>query len=187
MKNSFLLILGLLAASCQSKTDRQMQLPPDLMVMFKDPNLHNANGTWMYKGSKFNGYIIEKSNSTLTAKLPVIDGKTNGIAYGWYKNGSKKSEQHFLNGDREGTDKSWHENGRLAFKNFFQNDKYEGVQKAYYPSGHRFQILNYKNGYEEGRQKSWSDDGRVINNFTVKKGKLYGVVGRYDCMSVIKK
>lgn len=183
----FLFIMCLLAASCQSKTDGQVQLPPDVMVISKDPNLQNANGTWLWKGSKFIGYIIEKSDSMLTAKLPVIDGKANGISYGWYKNGKKKSEQHFLNGNREGTDKGWHENGQLAFENFFVNDKYEGEQRAYYPNGHLFQVLNYKNGYEEGKQKTWSDDGRVINNFTVKNGKLYGVIGRYDCMSVIKK
>jgi antitoxin component YwqK of YwqJK toxin-antitoxin module len=187
MKNSFLFIIGLLAASCQSKNDRQVQFPPNVMVMFKDSNLHNANGTWLWKGSKFNGYIIEKSDTVLIAKMPIVDGKVNGIVFGWFKNSKKKSEQHFLNGNREGPDKSWYENGNLAFENFFQNDKYEGVQKAFFPSGHRFQLLNYKNGYEEGKQKSWSDDGRVINNFTVKNGKLYGVVGRYDCMSVIKK
>ena len=73
------------------------------------------------------------------------------------------------------------------YEYFFLNDKYEGAQLSYFPNGNRWQILNYKNGYEEGKQKSWNESGRVVNNFTVKNGKLYGVIGRYDCMSIIKK
>ena len=183
----YLLVLGIIVASCQEKTKRQVQLPNNTYILFKDANLKNSNGIWLWKGENFNGYIIEKFDTIITAKLPVIDGKQNGIAYGWYKNGKKKSEQHFLNGNREGADKGWHENGKLSYEYFFQNDKYEGSQLSYFPNGNRWQMLNYKNGYEDGKQKSWNESGRVVNNFTVKNGKLYGVIGRYDCMSVIKK
>ena len=48
----------------------------------------------------------------------------------------------------------------------------------------KFEEIGIKQGYEEGKQKFWNEEGRVINNFTVKNGKLYGVIGRYDCMSV---
>lgn len=181
------LCLVVIAAACQSKEDRHLPLPPNVEVLANDSNLHNNNGTWHWKNTKFSGYIVEKSGDTLLAKLPIIDGKENGVAYGWYKNGQKRYENGFLNGNREGVHKGWYANGRVSFLYFFRDDKYEGEQKTFYESGHRWQSLNYVNGYEEGKQKSWSDSGRVVNNFTVKNGKLYGVVGRYDCMSVIKK
>lgn len=184
----YLIIIGLLVASCQSKNDRQVQLTSATKVLATDPNLHNNNGTWLWKGVKFTGLLIEKKDSLILEELPIVDGKENGTAKGWYKNGKKRFERNFQHGNREGIDKGWYENGKVSFEYFFKNDKYEGPQKTYYESGKSWQMLNYKNGYEDGKQKSWADSsGRVINNFTVKNGKLYGVIGRYDCMSVIKK
>lgn len=184
----YFIIICFIVASCQSKNDRQVQLSLPIRVLATDTSLHNNNGTWIWKGKKYNGYLIEKKEGILLEELPIVDGKENGIAKGWYKNGKKRFERNFQNGDREGIDKGWYENGKIAFEYFFKNDKYEGSQKTFYESGNPWQLLNYKNGYEDGKQKSWSDSsGRVINNFTVKNGKLYGVIGRYDCMSVIKK
>ena len=141
----------------------------------------------MWKQKRLNGYIIEKVCSTITAQLPVIEGKENGTAVGWFTNGHQKYERNFLNGKREGQQKGWYSNDTLAFVHFFKDDLFEGEQKTFYESGHPWQSLHYIKGYEEGKQKSWSDSGRVVNNFTVKNGKLYGVIGRYDCMSVYKK
>lgn len=187
MKRLFVIGLSVLAASCQSESEKQVQLTSSITVVVNDTSLRNANGTWMWKGVKYNGYIVEKTKNVITGKLPIVNGKEHGTAYGWYKNGSKRYERNYLNGNRHGSDKGWYENGKLAFVYFFRNDKYEGEQKTFYQSGRRWQCLNYVNGYEEGRQKSWNDSGRVVNNFTVKKGKLYGVIGRYDCVSVIHK
>jgi len=187
MASFVFLTLALLAASCQSNADTQVQLPPDISVSASDTSLRNANGTFMWKGQKFDGYIIVEKDSVVLEKMPVIAGKQHGTGLGWYPKGKKKYERNFLNGDREGIERGWYENGQLSHEFFFKNDKYEGPQKTYYENGNRWQELNYVNGYEEGKQKMWSDSGRVVNNFTVKNGKLYGVVGRYDCMSVIKK
>jgi antitoxin component YwqK of YwqJK toxin-antitoxin module len=188
MKNIFFCFFFARAiTSCTSLSEQTTRLPPDVFTEKTDTSLRNENGIWMLSGQKYNGYIVEKDSNILVAKLPIIDGKENGLALGWYKNGKKRYELNFLHGNRDGTHKGWHPNDTLSFSYFFHEDKYEGEQNTYFPSGHRFQCLNYVNGYEDGKQKSWNDSLRVINNFTVKNGKLYGVIGRYDCMSVIKK
>lgn len=158
--------------------------PPNVLVAVSAKEIKNDNGTWLYNKEKFNGYLIEKKNNQLISKLPIIDGKENGIGYGWFENGKLKYQRQYLNGDREGNHFGWFENGRVAFVNKFHNDKYEGPQITYYPNGQKGQWINYRNGYEEGKQKYWNKKGRLINNFTVKNGKLYGVIGRFDCMSV---
>lgn len=173
--------------SCDFVGQQKTALPPNVFVTEKDSALKNINGTWYYQKQLFNGYILEKEEDKILAKMPILEGKENGKAIGWYKNGSKKFERNFLNGNREGIHRAWYENGRLAFLYFFHEDKFEGKQMSFFESGHRWQYLNYQNGYEEGKQKTWNDSGRVINNFTVKHGKLYGVIGRYDCMSITKK
>lgn len=183
----FLLIFLIIA--CKKNIDKvqKLPLPPSIFTEKKDTSLHNINGTWMQHRKAYNGYVVEKENNSIMTTLPIIAGKEHGKAESWYKNGRKKYERNFIKGNREGQYQGWYENGRLAYHYFFHNDKYEGEQKSYFESGHRWQSLHYINGYEEGKQKTWNDSGRVINNFTVKNGKLYGVIGRYDCMSVIKK
>lgn len=181
-----IICLFILFVSCSVISEKKV-LPPELYITADDTMLHNNNGTWIWKKEKLNGYIIEKARGVLQGKVPIINGKENGIAYAWYTNGKKKFEYNFLNGNREGTQKGWYPNDSLSFVYFFHNDKYEGEQLTYYENGRIWHSLHYENGYELGRQKSWSDSGKVINNFTVKNGKLYGVIGRFDCMSVYKK
>ena len=190
MKVLIFLLLSLLT-SCTQKQPVQggfpAKNPPELFMSATDTALRNNNGTWFYKKQKANGYILEKRGNTLVAKLPIIDGKENGTAYGWYESGEKRYERNFKNGNRDGTHTIWYRNGQLAGVNQYIDDKLDGEQKTYFSSGNRWQSLKYENGYEEGKQKTWSDSGRVVNNFTVKNGKLYGVIGRYDCMSVMQK
>ncbi|MFM7023200.1 MAG: toxin-antitoxin system YwqK family antitoxin [Flavobacteriales bacterium] len=163
-----------------------VQLPPDVLVLSSNVHLKNNNGCWMYRGEIFSGYIVEKDSDAILTKLPVLDGKEHGVAYGWFKNGRKKYERGYSNGNREGYHKNWYQSGTLAFEYFFRDDKLEGEQRTYYESGHLWQCLHYVEGHEEGKQISKNDDGRVVNNYTIKNGKLYGVVGRFDCMSVHK-
>jgi antitoxin component YwqK of YwqJK toxin-antitoxin module len=182
-----LFFVGMIVMASCKPSIKKIDTPPNVFILLNDSSLKNNNGKWLYKNKPLNGFIIEKSNTQLLAKLPIINGKENGVAYAWYTNGYIKYEKHFVNGNREGVYKGWYINGSPAFVYFFKNDKYEGEQISYFESGHLWQSLHYKNGYEEGKQKSYNDSGRVINNFTVKNGKLYGVIGRYDCMSVFNK
>jgi antitoxin component YwqK of YwqJK toxin-antitoxin module len=167
-------------------TDKSMVVP-EIAVISSDHDLRQSNGVWQYHGVNFSGYIVEKNGLSVISKIPVLHGREHGTALGWYKNGKKKYERNYMHGDREGYHWGWYENNRVAFEYKFHQDQFDGDQKTYFESGHIWQWLHYVNGYEEGKQKSWNDSGRVINNFTVKNGKLYGVIGRYDCMSVIKK
>lgn len=184
----FVLLLLLILTSCDQKQPHQrgsLKVPPDVFFT-SDTALRNINGTWLYKNRKANGYILETKAYALIAKLPIVNGKENGVAYGWFETGEKKYERSFKNGDRDGIHKIWYKTGQLARISNFKNDKLEGEQISYFESGNKWQSLHYLNGYEEGKQKTWNDSGRVINNFTVKNGKLYGVIGRYDCMSVVQ-
>lgn len=158
-----------------------------VMVASTDTALHNVNGYWVWHNEFLNGYIIEKDRDITVSKLPVVNGKENGWSFGWYRLGGKKFARLYKDGKREGLHMGWHQNGTVAFVYHFMEDKYEGEQKTFYTSGHPWQSLHYAKGYEEGKQQTWNDSGRVVNNFTVKNGKLYGVIGRYDCMSVFRK
>lgn len=170
-----------------SNTFAFVKIPPAIFIEKHDPALHQVNGIWMMQEVLYNGYLIEKDSGVVIAKVPILEGKENGVAQGWYKSGKRKYERSFRHGNRTDKHRGWYENGTLAFEYYFREDKYEGEQKTFFENGCPWQSLHYVHGYEEGKQKSWNESGRVINNFTVKKGRLYGVIGRYDCMSVISK
>ena len=180
----FVILVSFLQSCDWSNANISKELPSAIIIQNTDSEMKNNNGTWLFKGKAFNGYIIEKTGKVVTAKLPVINGKEHGLAYGWYATGQLRYNRNFLNGNRDGIHKGWYDNGMPAFEYFFKNEKYEGEQTTFFKNGNKWQILNYVNGYEEGKQKMWNVNGKVVNNFTVKNGKLYGVIGRFDCMSV---
>ncbi len=185
MKGFLLVILFII--SCRETNHSLNPKIQYLTIESSDTSLHNINGNWIVKGRPYNGYIIEKKEGKLIAKLLINEGKENGVAHGWYPNGKKKYERNFQGGKREGIQKGWYENDSLSFQYFFKNDLFEGEQLTFFENGKPWQSLHYVKGYEDGKQKSWNDSGRVINNFTIKNGRLYGVIGRFDCMSVYKK
>jgi hypothetical protein len=157
---------------------------PAVFVNRLDSALHNNNGTWAYEGKVFSGYVLEKESAKLLSKTPIVQGKENGWAYAWYPSGKKSYSKFFVNGDREGTHRGWWENDSLRFENHFIHDKFEGRQASFYPNGQKWEERYYLHGYEEGTQRAWNQQGTMVTNFTVKKGKVYGVIGRFDCMSV---
>lgn len=157
---------------------------PDIFVNKTDPDLKNRNGVWWWKGDMFSGYIITKEHDVLVEQIPVLKGKENGVWRQWYSSGKKKSEQLYLDGNREGMHTGWWENGSLRFTSYFVHDNFHGEQLTFFKNGKKWTERHYENGYEEGTQRAWNYEGRMVTNFTIKKGKLYGVIGRFDCMSV---
>ena len=103
MKVTAFLFLTVLISCSQKKQLNQeesiLKILPEMFILTTDTALHNINGTWFYKSQKANGYIIEKKNNVLTGKLPIVDGKENGIAYGWFQTGEKRYERSFKNGN----------------------------------------------------------------------------------------
>jgi hypothetical protein len=157
---------------------------PDISVNKADPNLTNRNGVWRWKENIFSGYIITKDQNVLIEKIPILKGKENGVWCQWYPNGKKKSEQLYLEGNREGTHTGWWENDSLRFVYHFVHDRFHGEHLSFFKNGKKWTERHYENGYEEGTQRAWNYEGRMVTNFTIKKGKLYGVIGRFDCISV---
>lgn len=161
--------------------------PPAIVVDRADTALHNNNGTWLYQGKVFSGFLLEKEKGKVLVKTPIIKGKAHGWEKGWYSSGKRSFEKFFLQGDREGAHRGWWENDSLRFENHFVHDKFEGRQASFYPNGKKWDERYYLHGYEEGTQRAWNMEGILVTNFTVKNGKVYGVIGRFDCMSIQSK
>ena len=72
----------------------------------------------------------------------------------------------------------------MQFVYRYLHDVFDGEQVAYYKNGVRSELRHYRAGQEEGTQQIWDGQARLTTNYTVKEGRRYGLVGRFDCVTV---
>jgi len=162
-------------------------MPPDILIRNFDPQLRKVEGLWLYQGKPFSGFMVEEEkNHKVVYKLPILDGKENGMALGWYNSGEKLMERFFLNGKKEGQFKQWWPNGNFRYLFNFKNDVYDGRQLVFFPDGSKREESNYYLGKLNGQQKVWNEDHELISNYTIKYGKVYGIRAVKSCMPVAK-
>ncbi len=176
-----LIIIGF--SACNHKSGK---LPPDRIVKNYDRYLVKTDKGWFYKNRLFSGYMVQvETDGRIVYKLPVIDGKENGIATGSYNTGEKLLERSFVNGEKEGVFIQWWPNGNLRYLFRYHHNQYNGKQIVYFHFGKIQEEKNYTNGIEEGSQKIWDSTGRLVSNYLVKNNKMYGSLSSEECMPVV--
>jgi antitoxin component YwqK of YwqJK toxin-antitoxin module len=159
--------------------------PADLFVQNFDTSLKKTGDTWLYQQRTFSGYIIESGrDGSVLYKLPVIAGKEEGQAFGWYNTGEKLLARNFKNGKQDGLFEQWWPNGNDRYLFHYKEGNMDGQQLVFYPNGQKRQESNYLNGIEEGIQRAWNQQGELVSNYTVKNNKLYGVIKVKSCLPV---
>ncbi len=161
--------------------------PPLFEVKNYDPLLSKTDNGWFYNNRPFNGYMIQvEKDGRVVYKLPIINGKEEGIAVGYYNTGEKLLERLFTNGEKQGIFKQWWPNGNLRYLFNYNHDKYNGKQIVFFHFGKVQEEKNYNNGMEEGVQRIWDSSGNLISNYIVKNNKSYGSLSAKDCMPVAR-
>jgi len=150
------------------------------------PGLKNVNGVLMYRGVAFSGHVVERSGERLLSRTPYLNGKEHGLVEAWHPSGSLRHQKLYRSGHREGTHRGFWENGQVQFVYHYERDLFEGEQVAYYKNGVQSELRHYRDGHEEGQQRFYDGEGRLMANYTFKDGKRYGIVGRFDCISVVR-
>ena len=175
------LLVGVMACSLKASEHHS----PAIWVENTDPLLQKTDVGWYYKGVLFSGYMVEKErNGRIVYQLPIIDGRENGIAKGWYSTGEKLLERPFINGKKEGIYRQWWPNGRYRYVYQYHQDRYEGKQLVFFPSGKKREEGTYVNGEPEGLQRIWNEQERLVSNYVVRNKKKYGLVTVISCIPV---
>jgi antitoxin component YwqK of YwqJK toxin-antitoxin module len=180
----FSLILPLL--SCKRGHDISFAAPPTVLIKNFDPLLRKVEQIWLYKSQPFSGFMVEIEHNKILYKLPIIYGKENGLAIGWYNTGEKLMERFFVNGKKESAFRQWWPNGNLRYLFNFKNDVYNGKQQVFFPDGSEREESNYTMGKLDGQQKVWNEEHEIISNYTIRSGKIYGLRAVKSCMPVAK-
>lgn len=148
-----------------------------------DAALQRRGAVLLYRGAPFTGVLRERDRSG-ESRTPFLRGREHGWAYGAYPDGARRFERLFLDGRKEGTHRGYWENGAPQFVYRYEHDAFEGEQLSYFRGGQRAELRHYRRGQEEGLQRAWGLDGSLLANYTFRGGRRYGVVGRFDCVSV---
>jgi antitoxin component YwqK of YwqJK toxin-antitoxin module len=148
------------------------------------PGLAREAGVLTYRGEPFSGWVIEREGEHLVARSPYLRGKEHGIAAGFYPDGSPRYLRVYEHGRREGTHRGYWQNGLVQYVYRYEGDLLEGEQVAFFKTGAPAELRHYHQGREDGLQRSYDGDGRIVANYTWKNGRRYGIVGRFDCVSM---
>jgi antitoxin component YwqK of YwqJK toxin-antitoxin module len=174
----FLAMLGLAGPGCSAI------FPSPQSVEQSDPSVKMLSGVLMYGEAPLTGVLMERDGQQLYRQTPFRNGLRHGLARAFYPDGRLAYERQFRNGNREGTHKGYWPSGQPQFVYRYEKDLFEGEQVGYYKTGQRAELRHYRRGQEEGTQQIWDGEGRLTSNYTVKEGRRYGLVGRFDCVSV---
>ena len=181
-----MIALLLFLYACQKNPAFTENQVPDISILNYDTTLRKVNDQWLYKGALYSGYMIEiEKNKQLVYKLPILEGKENGLARGWYHSGEKLLERHFSKGKKEGLFTQWWPNGNYRYRFHFKNDYFNGTQQVFFANGNKREESNYQMGNKEGGQRIWNEAGQLISNYTIRNKKLYGVITLKSCIPVI--
>jgi antitoxin component YwqK of YwqJK toxin-antitoxin module len=160
-----------------------VKTPPRLFITNIDTSLHQTDNGWFYKGQPFNGYMVERGrDGKILYQLPIIDGREEGAAPAIYETGEKLLLRHYKNGLKEGRFEQWWPNGHYRYLFNYTADKWNGCQLVFYPNGQKRQESNFLNGQLEGIQRTWNAKGELTSNYTVKDGKVYGLITVKSCL-----
>ena len=181
-KWTFISLLVLICA-CKSKNKQSLNELVNINVLNFDTALQHTDKGYFYNGKIFTGNVIQQEkDGRIVYKLPIINGKENGLAKGWYNTSEKLLERNYVDGKIEDTFKQWWPNGNYRYLFNYKNGLLHGVQTVFFPNGKVRQKSNYQFGKEEGLQQTWDSTGKLISNYTLKNNKLYGVISVQSCI-----
>jgi hypothetical protein len=188
MKYSFgLLGLGMLILACQAKPEKQTTLRiPKVFLPDTSAQLSLRDGVLYHGDGLFSGwlYALYPNGDTLSLS-PFWQGKLEGWAKTWHKNTRLAEWRFYCQGLREGLHQSWHPNGKPRFSYAFVQDLHHGLKREWYDSGQMATDMQYTMGEETGRQRAWFINGQIRYNYELRNGRIYGLSGVKNCMSVI--
>ncbi|MEO8734466.1 MAG: hypothetical protein ABI373_09050, partial [Flavobacteriales bacterium] len=154
---------------------QQYVVPPGPYViheLFPDSTPQNAipvmNGTfhgkaqWFYPGGK------------VMTEGTYVNGKRDGTWTGYYENGRKHYEEHWVLGDETGVDRMWKRDGTIDREENYVNGETSGPMRGYWPNG-KLQVERQRlHGLDQGTAKNFAWDGTLQLVRFYDQGRLIG-------------
>ncbi len=126
-------------------------------------------GKWVEYGFLF--WIIRADTLDYTL-IEYRHGLPVGIVREYFMNGNLKGEVHYnMDGKRNGLAKGYYKNGLLKAENYFTNNQLNGSVISYFSNGAIDSEATYINGVKNGVVKRYHPNGKLESEITWKDGK----------------
>ena len=86
------------------------------------------------------------------------DGEKDGVWTEWYDNGQKEKEVTYKDGKQDGKWTGWNENGEKRYEGTSKDGELDGLSTAWYDNGQKSGEATFKDG-ELISSKCWDQDG----------------------------
>ena len=132
---------------------------------------------WDRTGRAYSGWFKGRYESGEVEELiQVKDGWFNGLMTTWHKNGQKKTEVTYKEGEiLHGPYMQWHENGQKEHEGIYKDNKNHGPYTSWHKNGQKAGEATYKDGKRNGPATSWHENGQKEREGTYKDGKPDGL------------
>ena len=164
-----------LKVHCQVEFDKG-KLVGDMSCTY-DENGERALETRVVNGSLDGELELYSVSGNSYMEVPIVKGKINGTARGWFDAGQKKPmfEIGYKNGKLEGPSRVFYEDGSPAVVGTFSEGHQEGEQLAYYPSG-KISAKVVGSGGVISEEKYFTEEGVQYLNYT----QFEAMYAKYD-------
>jgi antitoxin component YwqK of YwqJK toxin-antitoxin module len=185
IKGSLLLLIFLNLSAC-AKTAKKTIEVSEQQIVYKEITalevpknaieLSPEKGMWYYQGIPFNGYAVTYyANEKIAERIGYFNGKKEGVAKKWFKNGVPQKISHYRENRLHGVETIWWSTGALAAKFTYNHGFKDGTQQRWYTNGQLSRKTNYTKGKEEGIQQAWLENGKIYVNYEAKNGRSFGL------------
>jgi antitoxin component YwqK of YwqJK toxin-antitoxin module len=113
--------------------------------------------------ARFTGYAYGRNDGALIQGTSYVNGKVNGTATEWYRNGQKKVEKNIVDDKLNGTVIVWYECGQKKGEMGYVDGKQNGKGTGWHENGLKSLEVNFVNGKRVSK-KNWDEKGNEIKN-----------------------
>ncbi|WP_375240333.1 toxin-antitoxin system YwqK family antitoxin [Polaribacter sp.] len=179
MQLTRILLIVILALSSCNKTSVKTTSKKEIKNFLVDKNeleLIKEKGQWFYMGNPFNGFAVKYySNSSLSEKIGYYNGKKEGLAYMFFKDGTVKTKSFYNENVLEGTKIKYYSSGKVFSESKYLNGKKHGIEQVWFENGQLSKKKYLKDGKENGLQQAWLKNGKIYVNYEAKNGRAFGL------------
>jgi antitoxin component YwqK of YwqJK toxin-antitoxin module len=147
--------MSFVLASCRG-ADKE-NINPVYRGIYERPHVAHVSGD-EYDGLRHGIWVVHDKTNDNKEELNYKDGRLNGLATGWYKNGTKRYEGLYDNDKKTGKWTFWYEDGTIVNEAHYLN----GIPCNTWKSWHRNGKLSLEQKYSDGYiilEKSWDENG----------------------------
>ncbi len=121
----------------------------------------------------FTGWMIERyDDATMKSRSMVRQGVLNGVSEGWFTNGVRQVEEHFVAGKSEGPVTKWYASGAKLSEGTARSGRLEGLFRRWHENGQLAEELSLVSGAPDGVAKSWFPSGSPKAEVTLSEGRV---------------